>query len=99
ACIAGSAQKAGAESAHSFFTVDGPAILDAVKPAEGGRGWILRFYEPHGGRGTVTLKTDRMVNKVTACNHIEEDGEVIASSANSFSFPIRPFQVCTFRME
>lgn len=98
-CVVGAAPLAGTNSAQSFFTVKGPAILDTVKPAEDGNGWILRFYEPNGSRGTVTLKTLRPAQKVTACNHIEEDGEVIPSTPDSFSFPIRPFQVCTFRIE
>jgi alpha-mannosidase len=97
-CTAGAAPQVGG-SEQSFFGVDGPAILDTVKPAEDGRGWILRFYEPHGSRGTVSLQSGLLVSRVTSCNHIEEDGEEIASESCGFSFSIRPFQVRTFRVE
>jgi alpha-mannosidase len=98
-CQAGAAPLAGASSAQSFFTVTGPAILDTVKPAEDGRGWIARLYEANGGRGTVQLRSLRPLARVTTCNHIEEDQEMVETEANSFSFTIQPFQVCTFRLE
>ena len=97
--VTSAAPQPGQPGAHSFITLTGPAILDTVKPSEDGRGWILRFYEPHGSRGLVTLQTHSTIHKVTACNHIEEDSEVIPSSPNTFSFPILPFQVRTFRLE
>jgi alpha-mannosidase len=98
-CLAGATPLDSTASAQSFFSVAGPAILDTVKPAEDGRGWILRFYEPNGSRGTVTLQTRQSIRQVSACNHIEEDGESLPSASEGFSFAIKPFQVCTFRVE
>jgi alpha-mannosidase len=98
-CIAGASPAMGLVSPPSLFTVDGPAILDTVKPAEDGRGWILRFYEPEGSRGLVVLHTASPLVKVTSCNHIEEDGEVIPCDSRSFGFYILPFQVRTYRLE
>jgi alpha-mannosidase len=94
-CIAGFSPAAIFES---LFTVEGPAILDAVKPAEDGRGWIIRLYEPGGGRGMVKLHSAFVIGKATASNHIEEDFEDIPSHPKNFCFPIRPYQVRTFRL-
>ena len=97
--LVGTIGAAPAGGSRSYFSLDGPAILDAVKPAEDGRGWILRFYEANGGRGMVTLRSHWAVQQVTACNHIEEDGEVVSCSADGFSFTVMPFQIRTFRLE
>jgi alpha-mannosidase len=99
ACLSSSAPMPGLALQQSYVEVDGPAILDWAKPAEDGRGWIVRFYEPHGGRGKVAVHLQKEMKKITACNHIEEDQEQIESTAHSFSFFIRPFEVRTFRVE
>lgn len=87
-----------AEPAHSFLTLDGPAILEALKPAENGHGLIVRLYEPHGSRGEVTLTPCFPVRQVTACNLVEEDGEHIPLRDGRFTFAMRPFQIRTFRL-
>ena len=84
--------------ARSFLSVEGPAILTACKPAEDGRGVILRLYEPHGGRGTVRVAAPRPLERVVACNLVEEDAEDVASEGSAFTFPIGPFQIRTFRV-
>ena len=98
-CIPSVSPADGLGSQPSYFSVEGPAILDAGKPADDGRGWILRFYEPDGGRGTVNLRSAWPIGKVTACNHIEANGEAIPSIPSLFSFSILPYQVRTFRLE
>jgi alpha-mannosidase len=57
---------------HSFFRVDcDHVILDTVKPAEDGRGLILRLYEAFGGRGPVTLTFGFPVAQVAECDCLE----------------------------
>jgi alpha-mannosidase len=84
--------------AGSFLDVSGPGILQTLKRAEDGKGWILRIYEPHGGRGTVTVTAHTPFAVVHACNHVEEGSETCAFTGRAFSFPVTPFQVRTFRI-
>ncbi len=82
----------------SFLTVEGPALVEALKPADDGQGAILRLYEPHGSRGRVSVRLNFPVSEVAACNLVEEDEGPVAFEAGSFSFDVKPFQVRTFRL-
>ena len=83
---------------HSFFALTGPAILEAIKPAEDGDGWIVRVYEPNGGRGTVTLRSARPWQQVVACNLVEENGAALPNDGQSVAFPIGPFEIVALRV-
>jgi len=97
-CVVGIDRGGTMSMSSSYFTVNGPAILETIKPAEDGDGLIVRLYEPHGGRGGVRVKTPFSHPVVTACNHVEEDQEQITTDEASFAFQIRPFEVRTFRL-
>ncbi len=84
--------------AHSYLDVSGPAILEAIKPAEDGDGWIVRVYEPNGGRGTVTLRSARPWRQVIACNLVEENGAALPNDGQSVAFPIGPFEIVALRV-
>jgi alpha-mannosidase len=94
-CLGGSAATGG----RCYYAVDGPAILQTVKCAEDGRGVILRFYEPNGGRGRVRARLPGPVKSVRRCNLVEEDGPVLDSTDSEFEFEITPFGIRTFRVE
>jgi alpha-mannosidase len=84
---------------RSFLSREGAAaIVETLKPAEDGRGLILRVYEPHGARGTVTVRLGFGVQPILACNLVEEDGEEVALEGEAFRFELRPFQIRTFRL-
>jgi alpha-mannosidase len=82
----------------SFFQVEGPAILETIKPAEDGDGWILRLYEPNGGRGAVTLRSLKALASVEQCSLAEEGGERLPADAHSVAFPIQPFEIVALRI-
>lgn len=82
----------------SFLQVHGPAIVEALKPAEDGEGAVLRLYEPYGSRGTVTVGLRIPVKGVVACNLVEENGEPVPFENGTFSFDILPFQIRSFRL-
>ena len=84
---------------HSFITVTGlPVIVEALKPAEDGVGLILRLYEPHGARGEVTVRLNIPVQQVISCNLVEENEGELPLDECAFRFPIRPFQIRSFRL-
>ena len=88
----------GGVAGQSFFTVRGPAILDTLKPAEDGRGWIVRLYEPYGSRGPVEVGAPVMLGQVSACDHLERQTQDWPASGSTFGFAIQPFEVKTFRI-
>ncbi|HEY3333057.1 MAG TPA: alpha-mannosidase [Capsulimonadaceae bacterium] len=90
---------AAAQPYRSFVQVYGAAaIVEALKPAEDGRGVIVRLYEPHGARGSVTVRAGDWVRSVVECNLVEEDAGEVAMSEGMFRFDITPFQIRTFRL-
>jgi len=97
-CISGANPARGFPVDQSFFTVSGPAILDTIKPAEDGKGWILRLYEPYGSRGQVGVRGPVPLSQVIRCDHLERNGEGLDIDDTSFGFAIRPFEVKTFRI-
>lgn len=83
----------------SFFSVDaGNVILETVKKAEKENAVIVRVYECHNQRATVTIAADVPFKKVTECDLLETDIAEIASIEGSFSFDIKPFEIKTFKL-
>ncbi len=88
----------GGGEAVSYLTVDGPALLETLKPAEDGNGVIMRLYEPNGGRGRVTVTHRLPYSEVVECNMVEEGEEPVQVGGRSFEFEASPFEVRTFRL-
>jgi alpha-mannosidase len=82
----------------SFFQVAGPAILETLKPAADGDGWIVRLYEPNGGRGPVTLRSARPWQQVTRCNLVEEGDAELAAAGQTVTFAMQPFEIIALRV-
>ncbi len=97
--LSGQGEQGTLPPAASFVQVEGPAILETLKAAEDGDGWIVRLYEPHGSRGQVTVRLPFAPSAVLACNHVEEGGDPVPTNGQAFSFAIGPFAVRTFRLK
>ncbi|MBR3954213.1 MAG: alpha-mannosidase [Clostridia bacterium] len=86
-------------SEYSFIHIDRTnLVLDAVKTAEDGNGYILRVYEAHGTRGKAEINLGFDFKSVTECNLCEEDEKELAKPENSFTFRYSPNEVKTFRI-
>ena len=84
---------------QSFVTIDGEGVVfEALKRAEDGRGWILRLYESHGGRGPVTVRYHLPLKSVTECNLVEEDERRLRVKQGQFTFAIKPYEIKTLRL-
>ena len=68
-----------------------PLALGALKPAEDGRGLVLRLYEPQGARGRVRLALPAGWQAPDELNLMEE-------RIGDPDLAVRPFQVRTFRL-
>jgi len=89
----------GLPASHSFLTIDGEGmVFETLKRAEDGRGWILRVYESHGGRGTVRVRCGIPIESVLECNLVEEDERKLRAKGGQITFLIKPYEVRTFRL-
>jgi alpha-mannosidase len=87
-------------AAHGPLKTEGLELaLGALKPAEDGRGEILRLYEPHGARGECTLRFDGNPVGVCRTNLLEEPEGTVEVRDGAVRLAVRPFEVVTLRIE
>ena len=84
-----------------FVTADGVELaLSSLKRAEAGGALILRLYEPHGARGTASLRFGRRVKKAGRTNLLEDPPvDELYVEDEVVRFEMRPFEVITLRLE
>jgi alpha-mannosidase len=73
--------------------------LGALKLAEDGRGVILRLHEPHGARGTATLRFASGVERAERVNLLEEPEGAVEVRDGEILVDVGPFEVLTLRVE
>jgi alpha-mannosidase len=73
-------------------------VVDTVKPAEDGRGWIVRLYESNGVRGPATLTFGVPVGGAALSNTLEEAGPDLSVKDGAVTLDLRPFQIVTLRV-
>lgn len=85
-----------AGSGKSLITTDAPNIaIDAVKQAEDGSGWIVRFHEYTGTRCSVELSSDYSVASWQACDLMERPLEAEAVAGPAFRLDFKPYEIHT----
>jgi alpha-mannosidase len=72
--------------------------LGALKPAEDGRGEILRLYEPHGARGQCILRFAQRPASVERANLLEDPEGPVEVAGGAVRLTVRPFEVVTLRI-
>jgi len=85
----------------SFLTVDDPdLLLDTWKPAEDGKGTILRFIDLGSEPRTVTIRTPLLsIAKIVATDAVERDQQTIVSEdVHTFRIAVRAHQILTVRL-
>lgn len=87
-------------------TSDANVIIEAVKQAEDGDGFVLRLYEAFGRRSRATVTCSVPFEAVTEVNLLEneasdemKDGSSLAVSEGSFSFNLLPYEIKSFRVK
>lgn len=89
--------KAGSE--FSLASVGAPnVVLETVKQAEDGDGWIVRLYECDNARTDTFLRWNRPVLSVEECNCIEEKKADASFENGRIAFTILPYEIKTFRI-
>jgi alpha-mannosidase len=74
------------------------AVIETVKPAEDGRGWIVRLYESQRCRGRVALHTGFDLSGAAVCDLLENDQQPLPVAGRSVAFDLAPFQIVTLRL-
>jgi len=81
---------------HSFLHVDQDnVIVTAFKKAEGGNGFVVRFYEWAGRAGDVHLQFAPSVQSAADANLIEKPGTPLSVRGNEIIVPTKPFEIRT----
>ena len=85
----------------SFVQVNQPnVVLVTWKEAEDGKGTVLRFLETGGQASTVDVQTPLVdVKSAWSSDAMERKQTALATSAHGFSFPVKPYQIVTVRLE
>ncbi|MCB0034466.1 MAG: hypothetical protein KDE51_10625, partial [Anaerolineales bacterium] len=83
----------------SLVAVDRPhVVIETVKRAEDGRGFIVRLYECMRQRGNVTLNCGVELAAVYQTNLLEDDEHELPHTHNGVTVPIKPYQIITLRL-
>ena len=77
---------------------EGHVVIDTLKPAEDGEGWVIRFYESAGLRGPVKLAFGAPVRGLWLSNTLEERLAPLAVEDRATTLEVRPFQIATLRV-
>ena len=84
---------------RSFFEVDNAAVfIEAIKRAEKETAVIVRLYEVHNTRGSVTLTTTLPVKSAWYCDLMEKSLAEVPVSGGEMLLPIQPFEIVTIKL-
>jgi alpha-mannosidase len=85
---------------YSFVELDSDhVILETVKQAEDGDGWVVRVYEYKQSRSNaVTLTFSQPIRRAVECNLLEDGDEAVQVQDTQLTFAIAPYEIKTFRV-
>lgn len=89
--------KLGSEKSFASLDCDN-VIIEAIKPAQDSRGYIVRVVETQRRRGKVKLSLALPANNARETNLMEVDEAAAELENGVLSFYIKPFEVKTFRL-
>lgn len=89
---------AGEATRPSLLTVDAPnVVVETVKPAEDGRGFIVRLYECERSATRARIRFADPAARVFETNLLEEDRDVLVPQNGVLELPFRAFEIRTVR--
>lgn len=74
-------------------------IIEVIKKAEESNDVIVRMYECHNNRTTVSCELYKSFNEVIECDLLENDLYRVISDSNTFEFEIKPYEIKTFKIK
>ena len=84
----------------SFLGIDAPNLtLITWKPAEDGKGTILRLLETGGKEVAAAIHVPLLrVAAAWRCNAVEDNLEPLAAAEHAVHVPVKPYQIITIRL-
>ncbi len=83
----------------SFILCDAPNIVvETIKRAEDGHGFIVRLYETRRRRGEITLTTGFPLAEVYRANLLEEAQAQLTPQNNQVTLFVKPHEIVTLRL-
>ncbi|MCD4674354.1 MAG: alpha-mannosidase [Anaerolineaceae bacterium] len=83
----------------SFVAANQPNIvIETVKKAEDGKGFIIRLYESQRKRGRFTLTTNFPLAEAWRANILEENQQRLKTEMQCVFCNIKPYQILTLRL-
>ena len=76
----------------------GSVVIDTIKPAEDGDGWVVRLYESTGGRCEARVSFGAPVREAWLSNTLEDRLTPIAVDQDGLVLSLRGFQIATIRL-
>ncbi len=73
-------------------------VIDTIKPAEDGNGWVVRLYESFGGRVRARLRLAPPVATAFLSNTLEDRIEELQLEEGGLTLELRGFQIVTLRL-
>jgi alpha-mannosidase len=74
-------------------------IVEVIKQAEESEHVIVRMYECHNKRTSVTGEVFKSFAEVVECNLMENDLNKVKSDSSTFEFEIKPYEIKTFKIK
>ncbi|MGH9041470.1 MAG: alpha-mannosidase [Acidimicrobiia bacterium] len=86
-------------ASRSFVSVDDPGfVVETVKRADDGDGFVVRGYEALGTGRTVRLTAALPFTRVTRTDLLERNQAEVAVSGGGVTLELRPFELVTLRL-
>jgi alpha-mannosidase len=87
-------------ASQSFVTVEPDnVVLSAIKKAEDGDAWIVRFYELAGRETQVQLRMPRAIARAQEANLLEQPERELTAQGQEVVAPTKPYEIKTVRVE
>ena len=74
-------------------------MIEVIKKAEDSDYLIVRLYEFHNKRTSVSIEFIKNIQLAYECDLLENNLEIITPNANKFDFEIKPFEIKTFKIK
>ena len=89
---------AACENGKSLLSVDSDhVIIETIKPAEDGDGFIARLYETEGAFAHCNLTVSKTVGSVSETDMLEYENTPIEMKENRVALRFKPFEIKTLR--
>ena len=73
-------------------------VIDTLKPAEDGDGWVVRLYEAHGATTTAMLRFGPAIQGVWVSDTLEDRGAAIDVVDGECELALTPWRILTLRV-